>query len=313
MRPSGASLAVLRMRAALLASLRAFFAAREVLEVDTPALYPGAPAQSTLQTFAFDGPDGRAWHLQTSPEFALKRLLASHPVAMYQLGHVFRRGESGRLHNPEFTMLEWYRPGFTLAELEVECLELLIGVLGEKRILRVNYADALRQHADIDPDTCTDQQLANLAAGLLPGAASLGRDACLDLVFEERVRPTLPPDAFTVLYDFPASQAELAEVYASPGQAARACRFEIFHLGMELLNAASELRDAAEYRRRQADWNARRIAEGLAAMPEDSGFAAALDQLPACSGAALGVDRLLLCLSRCASVDEVMPFSSGRL
>ncbi len=311
------SRALLEERARLLAGLRAFLDARGLLEADTPLLYPAAPAEPGLDTYAVSMPGGATWYLQPSPEFALKRLLARHPAGLYQLGHVFRRGENGRIHNGEFTMLEWYRPGLTLAGLEAECIDLLQTFLGARPVQRHPLRELFLAHANVDPDRADAAQIREVAttcqAPLQDVAVLADTAQCLDLLFEHRVRPALDPGAITVIHGFPAGQSELAATEADADGVPRALRFEMFHQGMELVNAAVELRDGAEYRRRVGACNAQRRERGLPEVAVDGELAAVLDELPACVGAALGADRLLMCRTGARAIAEVMPFTQDRL
>ncbi len=301
----------LERRAALLAQLRGFMSERGLLEVDTPVLYPATPAEPGLDTFPVGMPDGATWFLQPSPEFALKRLLALHPTGLYQLGHVFRRGENGRLHNSEFTMLEWYLPGRPLAALETDCIDLLQVCLGALPVQQASFYDLFAEHVGLDLDQASPQALQQAAVQIL-GAAT-APDQSLDLLFEARIRPALTPEALTVIAGFPAAQSELSTVAPDDAGVPRAQRFEIFHQGMELVNAAVELRDGTVYRERVAANNALRSARGLPTVAPDEALAATLSDLPDCVGAALGVDRLLMCLLGAQSIAEVMPFTQPAL
>ena len=317
-----ASLEALRARARILAAIRAFFAERDVLEVETPALSAAAnldPHIDSLVT-SYQGPgapEGRTLHLHTSPEFPMKRLLVAGSGPIYQLCRVFRQGESGRLHNPEFTMLEWYRPGWDHHALmdEVEALAAAVLGFGEPAE-RLSYADAFQRHLDLNPHGAAAEELiqAALAHGISPppGLARDDRDGWLDLLLSQRIEPLLGRGRPTFLYDYPASQAALARVGGGWPPVAR--RFELYIEGVELANGFHELADAAEQRRRFESERARREAEtGQPAPPLDERLLAALEAgLPDCAGVALGVDRLVMQAVGGESLEEVLAFPLDR-
>ena len=266
---------------------------------------------------------GRTVYLQTSPEYAMKRLLAAGSGPIYQLARAFRDGEAGRRHNPEFTLLEWYRPGFDQHRLMDEVAELLAevaGVAGPAE--RLTYAEAFRAHAGVDPFADPPERLAEAARGATDGAVpDLGddRDAWLDLlmgtVVEQRLGWSGDRRRPTFVHDFPASQAALARVRTPvPGAGpAVAERFELFVGGVELANGFHELADAAEQRRRFEADLARRRALDLPEPPVDERFLAALAAgLPDCAGVALGFDRLVMLAAGAGSIAEVLAFPAGR-
>ena len=313
-----ASLAVLRLRARLLAKARAFFQARGVWEVDTPALSRAATPDPHIHSFRLAGQDGQPRYLHTSPEFPMKRLLAAGSGAIYQICKVFRDGEAGARHNPEFTLLEWYRPGFDEQDLMREVDALLRELvsehlpLGETR--RLTHAEALRRHAGVDPRVAGTAELRDCARrhGLTPpallGDSDEERDAWLDLLMSMVVEPALPRDCPVFIHDYPASQAALARVHEGV-----AARFELYLNGMELANGFHELADAAEQRRRFEAENRRRQAAGLAPVPLDEGLLAALEAgLPDCAGVALGLDRLLMLISGERHIAGVLAFTAER-
>jgi len=299
-RPS-ASLETLRLRARMLAAVRGFFAARGVLEVETPCLSAATVTDPHLHSLATRLAGGRTRYLQTSPEYAMKRLLAAGSGPIYQLARAFRDGELGRRHNPEFTLLEWYRPGFDHHRLMDEVEELVAevaGVAGPTE--RLTYAEAFRAHAGVDPFADPPARLAEAARAATGGAVpDLGddRDAWLDLLMGTVVERRLGHDRPTFVHDFPAAQAALARVRQTgpDGGPAVAERFELFVGGVELANGFHELTDAAEQRRRFEADLARRRALGLTEPPVDERFLAALAAgLPDCAGVAVGFDRLVM-------------------
>jgi lysyl-tRNA synthetase class 2 len=295
-----------------------------VLEVETPCLSAATvtdPHLHSLATRLGGGPGGggRTYYLQTSPEYAMKRLLAAGSGPIYQLARAFRDGEVGRRHNPEFTLLEWYRPGFDHHRLMDEVEELVAEVAGiEGPAERLTYAEAFRAHAGIDPFADPPALLAEAARQATGGAVpDLGedRDAWLDLLMGTVVERRLGHARPTFVHDFPAPQAALARVRPPlpEGGPALAERFELFVAGVELANGFHELADAAEQRRRFEADLARRRAMGLPEPPVDERFLAALEAgLPHCSGVALGFDRLAMLSAGAGSISEVLAFPTDR-
>jgi lysyl-tRNA synthetase class 2 len=317
--PPTAPMANLQARAAVLAGIRAFFARRGVLEVETPALASTAVTDPNLASMEtrFLGPgagDGRTLYLQTSPELHMKRLLAAGAGPIYQICRAFRDGEAGRRHNPEFTILEWYRPGWDHHRLMDEIDELVADVLGVPAAERLTYAGAFHRHAGVDPHHATDDEILSRlrdAGGAPADVSGLDRDDLLNLLLERVVEPGLGRGRPTFLHDYPASQAALARV--RPGDPPLAERFELYVEAVELANGFHELEDASEQRRRfVADIEARRR-RGLPEVPMDERFLACLDHgLPPCSGVALGVDRLVMLACGASSLDQVLAFPFDR-
>lgn len=321
-RPS-ASLETLRQRAHLLRRLRAFFFARDVLEVETPQLSAAAATDPQLHSLStrYTGPGapgGRSLFLHTSPEFPMKRLLAAGSGPIFQLCKVFRDGESGRLHNPEFTLLEWYRPGYDHHRLMQEVAELVTELLENRMALdapeRLTYEDAFLRHTGLNPLTARGSEWADCArrhgldaTGLAPEALEEWRDLLLTHVIE----PHLGQGRLTFLYDYPASQAALARL--RPDRPAVAERFELYLHGVELANGFHELADANEQARRfEADLTQRQR-RGLAPLPPDTRLLAALTHgLPPCAGVALGVDRLAMLALGARCLADVMAFPIER-
>lgn len=308
-----ASLETLHVRARLLTTIRAFFAARQVLEVETPILSRGATVDPQIDSYS----TGDRW-LQTSPEFAMKRLLAAGSGPIWQLARVFRIDECGRHHNPEFSLLEWYRPGWDHHRLIDECEALLIATEAATRPCeRLTYRQAFRRHAGVDPFVDGPAELRSAlpveVAGLAPpdGDAIAQRDFVLDLLMSHVVGPKLGADVPLVLLDFPASQAALARVRQDDPPVAE--RFEIFWRGLELANGFHELTDAAEQARRFVADQARRAVEGRVVPPHDEHLIAALAHgLPDCAGVAIGIDRLLMLLLGRPRIAEVLAFDADR-
>lgn len=309
-----ASLDRLRGRAAVLASLRRFFAERAVLEVETPMLSAASitDLQLGFMETRWHGPGasaGKRLFLHTSPEFPMKRLLCAGYGDIYQICKVFRDDESGRYHNPEFTMLEWYRLGFDHHQLMTEVDALLQQVLQCPAGERLSYAAAFQQQLAIDPHCVSDAVLASLCSERAHYTGSaLDRDAMLQLLFSICIEPTLGQDRPCFIFDFPASQAALAQI--RPETPPVASRFEVYVKGIELANGFHELADAAEQRRRFVADNDARRGRGLPAGAIDEALLAALAHgLPACAGVALGVDRLMMLALDAEHIDEVLSFT----
>lgn len=309
----------------MLEHIRAFFSARDVLEVDTPALSAAAtpdPALASLVT-RYTGPGaphGQALYLHTSPEFAMKRLLAAGSGSIYQICKVFRDGEAGRAHNPEFTMLEWYRIGMDHHQLMDEVADLVMQVLAEKLALQspeqVSYREIFESRVGIDPHTATASDCAQAARAhgvTVPPDLFEHHDVAIwrDLLLSHLIEPDLGRDRLTFVYDYPASQASLAQI--RPGHPPLAERFELYLNGMELANGFHELADVAEQRTRFERQLHARAASGLPPVPLDQRLLAALTQeLPDCSGVALGIDRLVMLAAGARSIQDVIAFPLER-
>ena len=317
-----ASLATLRQRAAMLAAIRAFFAARGVLEVETPALSRAGVTDPAIEsvTAAARSLGTVPLYLHTSPEFAMKRLLAAGSGDLYQLCRVFRDDELGRWHEPEFTLLEWYRIGFDDARLMTEVAELIDAALGAvaggggaapRRAVRVRYADALQRAVGVAPDAATAVLAGDLGRRGIEVPPGLAHDAVLDLAFATVVVASFDPAALTFVHDYPASQAALARLKATTPPVA--ARFEVFAGGVELANGFHELLDPVEQRRRFEAERAARVRAGRHAPPLDEQLLAALATgLPDCAGVALGFDRLVALALGHENVAAAMSFAHGR-
>jgi lysyl-tRNA synthetase class 2 len=291
---ASASLATLRRRAELIAQIRAFFAARGVLEVETPALSSAGISDLALDSVLANARSfgSRPQYLHTSPEHAMKRLLAGGSGDIYQLCRVFRDDELGRWHQPEFTMLEWYRVGWDDERLMREVEELLRTVVGGHGVARVSYSEALEQALGVGPEAETRQVIDRLVARGVDVPAGLGHDAVLDLAFVAVVVEGFRRDVLTFVHDYPASQAALARLKLGPPPVA--ARFEVYAGAIELANGFHELTDAAEQRRRFESELAARRRAGRHVPPLDEALLAALASgLPDCAGVAVGVDRLV--------------------
>jgi lysyl-tRNA synthetase class 2 len=300
-----ASIDALRVRARMLAQVREFFAARGVLEVETPALSAAAVSDPQIESLAthiagLTAPS----YLSTSPEYPMKRLLAAGSGDIYQVCRAFRDAERGRWHNPEFTLIEWYRLGFDETALMTE-VESLTASLPE----RLTYAEALQRFAGVDPHQDDDRALALAAAAQgIVCRTELDRDARLDLLMALVVGPKLGIDRPCFVCDYPASQASLARL--KPGTPAVAARFEFYVDGLELANGFHELADAALQRRRFDGELALRTARGQVQRSLDERLLAALESgMPDCAGVALGFDRLVAIALGAERLSEAMSFS----
>lgn len=305
----------LELRALLYARIRTFFAERQVLEVETPILSEAGTTEANIESFAtaFTGPvaaGSRERWMRTSPEHALKRLLAEGVGDCYELGRVFRNGEAGARHNPEFTMLEWYRVGFDHRRLMREACELVAGAMASvgrsTEVVETSYRDLFLDSLRIDPLTASIDALRAPLADVRIDAEGLTRDDWLDLLITHRLQPAFAQDRITMVYDFPASQCALAKIRADDPPVAE--RFELYLGPLELANGYHELTDAAEQRARFERDNLRRRASGRRGMPIDERFLAALPAMPACAGVALGIERLLMAMAGTGDIREVLAF-----
>jgi lysyl-tRNA synthetase class 2 len=318
-RPS-ANIEHLRRRAQVLRTLREFFFQRQVLEVETPVLAAAAVTDPNIESLCvgYDGPGApasRTLWLQTSPEYAMKRLLAAGSGSIYQICHAFRAGERGRRHNPEFTLLEWYRVGFDHHLLMEEVAELVRAVLGERPVERLGYREAFLKHAGVNPWQTTVRELKACAEshGIpLPPLAEDALDGWLDLLLSEVVSPRLGGGRYTFVYDFPPTQAALARIRRE-GDESFGERFELFIDGLEIANGYHELTDPREQAERFQAERQRRQAAGQPVSVLDERLLAALAAgLPECAGVALGLDRLVMLAVGTGSIEEVLTFPVER-
>ena len=321
MTSSGAPLEAIRLRARLNAQIREFFALRDVLEVETPVLSVAGNTDPNIMSFSLqfsgrtDGAPRTRW-LRTSPEFALKRLLAAGMGDCYELGRVFRDGEAGGRHNPEFTMLEWYRIGWNHQRLIDEVATLVntaLALVGRTATLRrIAWRELYRERLGIDPVSASDEALRHALGDVQIDPEGLKRDDWLDLLLTHRLQPSFAGDEMLAVYDYPASQAALARI--RPVDPPVAERFELYLGPLELANGYHELTDPAEQRARFNRDLEIRGTRGASMPPIDENLLAALRSgLPDCAGVALGVDRLLMAMLRTTSIDAVIaiPFASA--
>ncbi len=291
-----------------------------MLEVETPLLSAAASCDVNLDSFSTQlgkqGQLSQRLYLQTSPEFAMKRLLAAGSGSIYQIAKSFRQGESGRFHNPEFSLLEWYRVGFSVAELIEEMIELLMLCFSQNLAFRtLAYADLFEQHTGINPHKTTLDVLMQYASDNgNPEAKNICGDSLsngLDYVFSQYIQTKLKNDLVYFVTDYPACMAMLAKL--SDGTPQMAKRFEVYFKRVELANGYEELTDAKQQAERFTEELAERQKEGLESVPMDTNLVAALEAgLPSCSGVALGLDRLLMLMTNASSIDEVLSFPIQR-
>ncbi len=313
-----------RIAGSALRRLRGFFSEHGFLEVETPLLANEVIPELHIEPI--HTADGA--FLQASPELQMKRLLAAERKSIYQVTRSFRAGERGRFHNPEFTIVEWYRPGDDLAAGMDLLDDLMQSLLGTPRTVHTTYAEAFRHHAGLCPHTASLEALTAAARGpnspssILWGGASQAadragaciaydRDELLNLLLATRIEPQLGHDRPEIIYHYPASQASLAKIAHSPAGYDVAERFELYYRGVELANGFHELADAGELRRRFSEVNAARVAEGRPALPlPESLLTAMAHGLPASAGVALGFDRLAMLAAGADSIAAVMPYLS---
>ncbi len=308
-------IASLQLRARLYALIRAFFADRHVLEVETPILSAAGNTEPNIESFstAFSGhvdAGARERWLRTSPEFPLKRVLAAGIGDCYELGRVFRNGEAGGRHNPEFSMLEWYRVGWDHRRLMGETIELVeaaLAMVGRRaEVLIESYRQLFLDELGIDPLHAPIDELRALLAEYNIDPDGLVRDDWLDLLITHKLQPAFPCDRITLIHDYPATQCALARI--RPGEPPLAERFELYLGRYELANGYHELNDAAEQRARFERDNMVRRRRGLREVPVDERLLGVLDAMPDCAGVALGVERLLMCLAGTDAIADVLAF-----
>lgn len=311
------SLVNAQKKAAFLRKIREFFYQRDVMEVTTPILSNRGNTDVFIESVSVNfHQQGRpkTGYLHTSPEFAMKRLLATYQVPMYQLCQVFRDNEKGHKHNIEFTMLEWYRPDFDLEMLSNELQDLISILLNQEiQFHHLTYSQAFINALGIHPLSASITTLKNTAIshGI---ALDMGDDhqGWLDLLFSHYVEPNLGKDTPTLIYDYPPATASLAKMRTDDDGHQVACRFELYINGIEIANAYDELANGAELAARFNADNEQRATLGLPIMPMDHHLIAACDDLPACSGIALGVDRLFMVAQGLGDISQSIAIMTER-
>jgi lysyl-tRNA synthetase class 2 len=313
-RPS-ASLAALRARAVLNRNIRDFFFETDTLEVELPILNHAPVADMNIEPIAVPASHVMPYlYLHTSPEYSMKRLLCAGSGDIYALGKVFRAGESGSRHNPEFTMLEWYRLGMDHQVLMQEVADLLDEIFSDSSIelidppLFLTYQQAVIQYAGLDPFTAVDDDIKQLGIELAGGDLALNRDGWLDMIMSHKVEKDLPKNQLVFIYNYPASQAALAKLNKDDNGQVIAERFEVYLNSLELANGYHELTDSQEQRQRfekELKGTDRPIDEKLLrAMADDTAG------LPNCAGVAMGIDRILMLHLGVKTIAEVISFSA---
>jgi lysyl-tRNA synthetase class 2 len=318
--PPICSAALLHQRAELYQAIRSFFVEKGVLEVDTPLLSSSASCDANLDSFSTLLAKGslveQQYYLQTSPEFSMKRLLASGSGSIFQIAKSFRQGESGRFHNPEFTLLEWYRVGFSMSELIEEVVELLMLSFNENLAFRtVSYAQLFEQMTGLNPHNASLEELFTYAEKQgNPEASHICGDSLangLDYVFSQYIQPKLKKGLIYIVTDYPACMAMLAKLSDEIPQTAK--RFEVYFNNVELANGYEELTDASIQKQRFHEDLAEREKLGLERVPMDENLIAALEAgMPCCAGVALGLDRLLMLMTGSSSINDVLTFPINR-
>ena len=317
---ASSSLAALQCRADLYRMIREFFHQRGVLEVETPIISEAGNTDPNIQSFTlqFNGNsqagNKQRW-LRTSPEFPLKRLLACGIGDCYELGKVFRDGEFGRKHNPEFSMLEWYRVGWTHQQLMAECAEFVMAVFSSRNVSldlkQFSYRQLFLEFASIDPFIAKDQELQTAVSACTEMAIEgLSRDDLLDVLMTHIIEPKLPANQLSIVFDFPASQCALAKIRFDSTPVAE--RFELYLGGVELANGYHELIDSIEHKRRFKNDLGIRTERQMPLPAVDQHLLMALPCMPECAGVAMGVDRLLMVLQNFQSISDVIAFDFSR-
>ena len=322
------TLAMAQQRAQLMSTVRQFFATHQVLEVQTPLLSQAGNTDTFLQSVAAQvtyQDKHCTYYLHTSPEFAMKRLLASWQVPIYQICSVFRDNEIGVRHNIEFTMLEWYQPNYSLDDMAAELGELLAALYGHSVVMsHYRYVDAFMDFVGIHPLTASLDALQAVAedkgltgfdfnsdlANTEDGEADI-RQSWLDLLFSHAVEPNLGHDLPTLIIEYPPATAALAKTAVDKEGNTVAKRFELYINGIEIANAYDELADGQALRERFEQDNQLRKRHNLPQMPIDEHLLAASDALIPCSGIAVGIDRLLMVITGANSLEDVISFPSG--
>jgi len=306
---------LIKLRADMYTRIRQFMAERKILEVETPVLSHATVTDVQLDSFRceYSSPQtgsGKTLYLQTSPEYAMKRLLASGTGAIYQISKVFRNEEQGKLHNPEFTMLEWYQPDYDHHQLMQE-LELFLNLFAMNNCEKTSYGEIFLEHTGLDPHTCNTNELKSMAQQHGLSSTIEERSGLLDFIFSYKVTSRLGNTRPLFVYDYPACQYALAKLSDSTPKLAE--RFELFIHGMEIANGFHELTDADEQLARFEQDLALRKKQQRKDLPIDQLFLDALKHgLPDCAGVAVGIDRLLMAMTGTKDIRKVLAFPVAR-
>jgi len=307
---------IARRRLEILDKVRTFFRSRDLLEVETPVLSRGISTDCHIDVFSseffpsgYGTPgQGKQYYLQTSPEFHMKRMLAEGYPDIFQISRVFRNGELGSRHNPEFTMIEWYRRNFTMNMLIEEVADLCRSILGRIQVLTMSYRDLFTGCGAPDPLEATTEELFAFCKSFDSCAPAFTmRSDALNYVLSGFVEPGIPHECMVFVHNFPSDQAFLAMVDQADPRTAR--RFECYYKGLELCNGYEELADSSENERRMNEQNEIRKTMKKPALPANQPFIEALQKgIPPCAGVALGLDRLVMVALGASSIDEVVAF-----
>jgi len=305
-----ADIADLKLRAKILVNIRHFFAERNIFEVETPLMCSAPVTDPFLEALSFNY-NNKTWYIQTSPEYAMKRLLCAGSGSIYQICKAFRSDEVGRLHHPEFTMLEWYHIGFDHHDLMMEMDEFLQYVIHTKPAKKVSYQQIFEQYLNINPHSIADEELKMItqtSCGIAPDH-KLDRDDYLNLLLTHIIEPELKSALCPIfIYDYPASQAALAKIRQDNPPVAE--RFEVYIQGIELANGYHELTDVLEQKWRFDQDIEKRKKLNYPIVPMDNYLLSALESgLPDCAGVALGIDRLVMIAAQKESLSEIMAFN----
>lgn len=298
---------LLKDRSDMLAKARAFFAERNMIEVDCPILTSAASIDAHIDLIPATPNKTERRTLHSSPEYGMKRLLAGGSGDIYQLSHVFRDGELGKRHNPEFMLAEWYRCNFSFQQMIDETLAFVELFVGKQSHRSLTYREAFQHYANIDPFTTSESELITTLESHNITAHKSEKDDLLNILLATAIEPHLGQDKFVALTHYPASQAALAQTTEIDGVTV-AERFEIYYKGYELANGYHELADPTEQRHRFEEANAQRLALGKEALPIDERFLEALHQLPDCCGVAVGFDRLMMLRHNKQEIADILPF-----
>lgn len=302
---------ILKDRGQMLAKVRAFFAERNVCEVDCPILSASASVDTNIDLI-HSSSQGKTYYLHSSPEYGMKRLLSEGIGDIYQLSHVFRDGEHGVKHNPEFTMAEWYRIGMSFPEMIQETVDFVRLFVGNLPTSTISYREAFQRYAGIDYLKISNEELLNYLhkqnIPVYPKVIEEGRNALLNLILGTVIEPHLGKGELCALAYYPSSQAALAQI-RKQGDEEVCERFEVYYQGIELSNGYHELADPIEQRSRLIEENNERIKLGKKALPMDENFIKALEKgIPDCCGVAVGFDRLMMLRHKTPRISDVIPF-----
>jgi lysyl-tRNA synthetase class 2 len=310
---TGATLDTLQKRAELFQSIRSFFISRGLMEVDVPVLTPYGNTDCHLESMSVQVKENHQQYLTTSPEHYMKRLLASGSGDIFYLGKAFRSGEQGRYHQPEFSILEWYRCEMDERALAEEVVELLQDFLPDRPVIRSTYREVFESVFGVNPHRADVESLQKLVVGRIEYSADAGQldtNDCLDILFSHEIEPRL--QGLQIVYDYPFTQAAMANTTIDCNGDRVARRFEVFVDGLELANGYSELGDVAEQQNRlERDVAWRRSRGKTSYSPDESLLAALRSGLPECSGVALGVDRLLMLVCGLSDISEAISFETN--